>query len=241
MKSIRRHLTYGNIMATAAMFLALGGTSYAAVMITGKQIKNGSIQVVDLSAAARSALKGAQGPTGPQGPQGFRGSNGDQGIQGLLGTPGTNGTPGTPGDDGIDGLNGAPIVAYASSTGPVGVPQGAASPSIPLANNTWTKGQWEENLFLVSLRYVAPSSCTGPSGGLQIALYADGVYVSNVWEAWKGQSGPASYFLLATQAYESTGSEETPVLTAEAINWCTAAGQDFTVTSLGVNVVKLDF
>jgi hypothetical protein len=39
--------------------------SRAAAQITGKQIKNGSIQEKDLSAAARASLHGQQGPAGP--------------------------------------------------------------------------------------------------------------------------------------------------------------------------------
>ena len=38
-----RHLSYANVMATLALFLALGGTSYTATQINGSQIKNRSI------------------------------------------------------------------------------------------------------------------------------------------------------------------------------------------------------
>jgi hypothetical protein len=39
----RRHFTYANVMATLAVFIALGGSSYAALHITGRDIKNGSL------------------------------------------------------------------------------------------------------------------------------------------------------------------------------------------------------
>lgn len=42
----------------------------AAAQITGKQIKNGSIEAKDLSKAARDSLVGQQGQPGPPGPQG---------------------------------------------------------------------------------------------------------------------------------------------------------------------------
>jgi hypothetical protein len=41
--TLRARLTYANVMATVAVFLALGGTGYAAAKINGKNIKNKSI------------------------------------------------------------------------------------------------------------------------------------------------------------------------------------------------------
>lgn len=70
-------------MATIAVFVALGGSSFAepvrdaaSRLITGKQIKDGSLGTKDLSKSARKALKGAAGPAGPAGPQGPRGETG---------------------------------------------------------------------------------------------------------------------------------------------------------------------
>ena len=40
---IRQRLTYANVMATLAVFIALGGSSYAAFTISGSDIKNRSI------------------------------------------------------------------------------------------------------------------------------------------------------------------------------------------------------
>lgn len=40
---IRRHFTYANVMATLAVFIALGGSSYAALNITGRDVKDGSL------------------------------------------------------------------------------------------------------------------------------------------------------------------------------------------------------
>ncbi len=41
-------LSYANVVATLALFLALGGTSYAALTITGKNVKNGSLSGGDI-------------------------------------------------------------------------------------------------------------------------------------------------------------------------------------------------
>ena len=41
--TIRKRLTYANVMSTLAVFIALGGSSYAALTISGSSIKNRSI------------------------------------------------------------------------------------------------------------------------------------------------------------------------------------------------------
>lgn len=81
------------VLAALALFIALAGTATAGAvkLITGAQIKNGSIQLVDLSPAAKAALKGQRGPQGIPGAQGLPGTPGSQGIQGAPGANGVNG------------------------------------------------------------------------------------------------------------------------------------------------------
>jgi hypothetical protein len=107
-------------VASLALFVAAGGTATAAgVMITSsKQIKAGVIDASDLSAKARSQLKGATGPAGPAGPSGATvlgspGAVGPVGPAGPRGPAGTNGTNGIDGTDGTDGAPGAPGAAGA--------------------------------------------------------------------------------------------------------------------------------
>jgi hypothetical protein len=40
---LRRHFSYANVMATLAVFIALGGSSYAALNLTGRDIRDGSL------------------------------------------------------------------------------------------------------------------------------------------------------------------------------------------------------
>jgi hypothetical protein len=47
-QSLLRRLSYANVMATLAVFIALGGSAYAALTITGRNIKNGSLTFRDL-------------------------------------------------------------------------------------------------------------------------------------------------------------------------------------------------
>ena len=48
LKGLRRHLTYANVMATIAVFVALGSGAYAAVTITGRDVKDGSLTGKDI-------------------------------------------------------------------------------------------------------------------------------------------------------------------------------------------------
>jgi hypothetical protein len=45
---LRSRLTYANVVATLALFVALGGGSYAAITITGKNVKNSSLTGKDI-------------------------------------------------------------------------------------------------------------------------------------------------------------------------------------------------
>jgi hypothetical protein len=99
----------GSVLALIALFVALGGVSYAAVTINGKNIQNNSIpgkklkngavtnkkvkaaslRANRLTVAARASLRGARGPQGPAGLPGAQGPQGPQGQQGPQGPAGT--------------------------------------------------------------------------------------------------------------------------------------------------------
>lgn len=55
--ALRRHLSYANVMATLAVFIALGGSSYAALSITGRDVKDRSLTHRDLK---RNTLGGTR-------------------------------------------------------------------------------------------------------------------------------------------------------------------------------------
>jgi len=92
---VRPALNYANVLATVALFLALGGTTYALTLprnsVDSKQLRRGSvgsaelrrgavrsrdirdmsIALKDIAEDARSALRGQPGPPGPAGPSGL--------------------------------------------------------------------------------------------------------------------------------------------------------------------------
>lgn len=97
----------GIILGATALFVALGGPAVAAStissakqLITGKQIKDGSVGIKELSDAAIADL---QGQVGPQGPAGQTGQTGPQGSAGPAGPQGTQGPSGATGEQGPAG------------------------------------------------------------------------------------------------------------------------------------------
>jgi hypothetical protein len=94
---------YANVTATLALVMALGGTSYAAVTITGANIKDRSVKQTDLASDSvtsakvknrtllRADFKAGQltGGAGAPGPQGAQGAQGPTGAKGEAGTPAT--------------------------------------------------------------------------------------------------------------------------------------------------------
>ena len=132
----RRPFSYANVAATLALIIALGGSAYAAVRITGANVVNGSltgldikngsitggdiresainsddvedgsITAADLHDAIHDGADGAPGATGPAGPAGPKGDKGETGAKGDTGAAGSNGAAGTNGTNGAAGTNG---------------------------------------------------------------------------------------------------------------------------------------
>ncbi|MBJ7331846.1 MAG: collagen-like protein [Solirubrobacteraceae bacterium] len=86
------------LLAAAVFLLAFSSTATAAKLITGKQVKNGSVTSVDVRDGSMSGLEVADGSLteadlaevvqGPQGPPGDEGGVGDPGPSGAPGSSG---------------------------------------------------------------------------------------------------------------------------------------------------------
>jgi hypothetical protein len=104
---LRSRLTYANLIATLALFVALGGTGYAAFSlprdsvgareiraravgrselrqdaVSAEKVKDASLELRDFSRDARTSLKGERGPAGPKGTEGATGAAGPRGEAG---------------------------------------------------------------------------------------------------------------------------------------------------------------
>jgi len=85
---IRRRLTYANVIATLALFLALNVGAYAAFKLPpnsvgAAQLKNKAVTPKKVSPAAIKLFKGKKGETGPEGAKGLPGAAGAQGPAGT--------------------------------------------------------------------------------------------------------------------------------------------------------------
>jgi hypothetical protein len=77
-------------IAAAALAVAAASGAGASSLITGAQIKDGTITARDLSLSLRAQITAP----GLRGPQGVPGPMGPQGLQGVSGAPGLPGVPG---------------------------------------------------------------------------------------------------------------------------------------------------
>ena len=95
MKPIKQRLSYANVTASLALFVALGGTSFALTLprnsvgarelehnsvgrseirrgaVRSDELRDNAIRLRDVSVGARRALQGQTGPQGPPGPTFF--------------------------------------------------------------------------------------------------------------------------------------------------------------------------
>ncbi len=99
MSCIRLRLTYANVMATVAVFIALGGGAYAAASLPAgsvgaKQLKNKSVTPSKVAPGTIALFKGQKGAVGSPGAQGVQGSQGPQGPTGNTGSTGNTGPEG---------------------------------------------------------------------------------------------------------------------------------------------------
>lgn len=134
-RRLGRHVR-SQAVAYAALFVALGGTSYAAVSVSGADVQDGSLTAADIqrgsltgaviergsipasaldeAAAQRLAAKGARGPRGKTGP---KGKKGDKGTTGPVGPAGPTGPQGPQGPRGAVGIGEVEIVRAESIVG----------------------------------------------------------------------------------------------------------------------------
>jgi len=144
------------VVSSLALFVALGGTSYAAIALPtnsvgSDQLKPRAVKGSDIRASAitstkvkawsllRTDFKPGELPAGSAGPRGVDGLKGDAGAAGATGPKGADGTagvrgaPGAPGETGADGTPGA--TGEQGDTGAKG-DQGDRGPTGPSASAT---------------------------------------------------------------------------------------------------------
>lgn len=147
-----------NFVSYLALFVALGGTSYAAVTLPrnsvgSAQLKNNAVtsrKVRDHSLLARDFKAhqlpaGRQGEAGPAGPQGARGPAGGSGSQGSRGATGPTGPQGATGATGSQGPAGPVDVLYKAQSGTA-----SSSSSVAIATISLPAGKWLLSGYVVA-------------------------------------------------------------------------------------------
>src|SRR3954451_13161694 len=124
-----------------ALFVALGGTSYAAVSlpknsVTSKQVKDGSL--------LKKNFKNGQLPRGARGPQGPRG------LAGVVGQNGLNG---------FKCADGHVVLTRARGQGAKAT-SGVTDSDFPMNNATFTQGADQVALFQGQFSWEAQSACS---------------------------------------------------------------------------------
>jgi Collagen triple helix repeat (20 copies) len=171
---MKSKLSYANVIATLALFVALGGSSYAAVQlsrgavktkhlaagsVTSAKVKNRSLVVRDFKRGLLPA--GPAGPQGPQGSAGPRGSRGVAGPRGLRGVAGPRGIQGEPGP-----------TQGATST------NGSAAPSAGFENTHVTHAVTTDEAGRLFVYGKALLNVDCSVGSPRTGLYVDGVAVA---------------------------------------------------------------
>lgn len=207
------HHVRANAVAYLALFVALGGTSYAAAHIAAhsigpRELRPHSIGSADLRP---HSLTDEQIKAGSLKARDFA----------------------------ADQL---PQATGASYHGELNIPAGGTM-EVPLQDATWTQAASEDDLLIPGLQVKLPSACVSPKGatGLVFTVAVDGQSVSGLFGFQSFATAPAgSVQPLRPQmptAVLHTGSVQQHRVTVQVKDECEGAGQDYVVLSAGVDVV----
>jgi hypothetical protein len=105
------HPTYAGVTATLALFIALGGSSYAALSISGSDVRNGTLTSADVKNGALTgtdvkggSLTGSDIKNASLGAADFKAGELPAGPAGPAGPTGPTGAPGVKGDPGATNI-----------------------------------------------------------------------------------------------------------------------------------------
>lgn len=221
------HLTR-NLVAYLALFVALGGTSYAAVRLTPGSVRTPALATaavthkklaadsVTSANVANGSLVASDFKAGTLGPP----MKGDTGATGAAGKPG-----------------GAHVGAKARSTGSVQAPHGGST-NIPLTNESWTQDAGELDLIAGTVSVKTPPACSG-SFGNALVVNVDGKASTFGVPPYNPASSSVTVPILVGTLMEPDSSTQHH-MTAALANSCTKDGEDFTVDQVALDVLKFN-
>jgi len=214
-----------NLVAYLALFVALGGSSYAAVRLTPGSVNSRALakaavthkKLAANSVTSANVLGGSLGRADFKPGTLMKGDKGDAGPAGRAG--------------------GAYVGARARSTGSVVAPHGATT-SVPLASNGWTQAADELDLIAGTMTVKTPPTCTG-SFGNSLVVTVDGKATTF---GVPPQTPPSSSITVPVLVGTLTepGASTQHQMTAALGNSCTKDGEDFTVDDLKLDILKFN-
>jgi hypothetical protein len=226
-KHVRTHL-----IGYLALFVALGGTSYAAInlpknSVTGVQVKDHTLTGADIKDGSllKKNFKSGDLPVGPQGPQG------------LPGAPGQSGGNGANGVNGVNGADGHTVLTRARGQGAAST-SGVTDTAFPLNHATFTQRADQIVIFQGQFSYQSQAACntgyvvTLPT--VSVKVFVDGKMVA-FGSALANVSGTADLSFL--NLFEP-GSDMSRSITAQISDNC--VDQDVTVNDVKVNAIGLN-
>jgi hypothetical protein len=168
------------LIIVAVVLISAATASAGAFVVTSKHIKNGTIQTIDISKKARTALRGQRGPRGFQGAQGAPGTQGPQGAQGIQGVQGFAGPQGEPGLTGVQYVVAGSATSPAFATCPAGKfviggggaadgPTNVLFATAPLADTTWGAAAVPETEPVVAFAVCANLSAPPTAGAAALS------------------------------------------------------------------------
>jgi hypothetical protein len=217
------HLKH-NLVAYVALFVAIGGSSYAAVQLTP-----GSVRTRALAARAVTHSKLANNSVTSQNVANHSLTRADV-ARGLV----RRGARGPAGPAGRNG--GAFVGARARSSGTVQAPHGATT-NVPLSGGGWTQGANEVDLIAGTMTVKTPATCTG-SFGNALVVKVDG-QATTFGMPPQGASTTVTLPILVGTLTEP-GASTKHQMTAALGNSCTKQGEDFAVSNVKLDVLKFN-
>jgi hypothetical protein len=190
MRRIVRRPSAGMVVGLTALFVALGGTGYAAVVLPAhsvgtKQLKRNAVissRVRDFSLLRRDFKRG-QLPRGPRGPRGPAGPQGATGPPGATGPAGASALTSVPSGQTIRGAIGGDFHAFdstasdfgADATFPIPAPTGVSDNDVFVNVSSWQNagGQTQPTTTDTSTGCNGtPGNPTAPPG--KVCIYVSG-------------------------------------------------------------------
>ena len=247
---IHRFITHvrGHAVGYVALFVALGGSSYAAVSLPRGSVGSAALAkgaVTHAKLATRSVtsanvanhtltskdLKVGAILQGLKGDAGARGSDGLAGIPGLQGAAGPQGVAGPAGKDGSASI-GAKVRLANSVTATHG-----AQTTVPLASSSWTQSAGQLELLAGTVSLTVPSTCTG-SFGNEMVISVDGSPATIAVAPTVPAGGSLNMPIVVGTLSEPDGNQQ-HTMTASFVNSCTKGGEDYAVNGAKLDVINI--